>query len=308
MKQRVLVPLNTGIPRLAVLGLGLVGVVGCDRFDHGDGAHWDELSGLEPGPPFELAMIADLPEPAQRFLAWSIAEGTPLARSVGLEMEGTIVLDPERGSIPIEAEQVLAPPEGFIWSAGTTGGWMRIRGFDRFVDGRGEMRWKLFGLIPVMTATGSDVTRSAAARLLMESVMVPSALVPRADLDRFRWEAVDAEHALFEATVAGETVRTTLQVAEDGRPVRAWADRWNEGQYERFQVELSGEHRVGGYRLPRHVRAGWRPGEPDELWFFDAELTRASFPGNSDASRGDNSSPPHATEPGSRSSDSKEGR
>ena len=268
----------------------LMALPGCERFDRGPAGHWEELSQPGTGPVVrsDPAMVEGLPDPARRLLLWSIEPGTPLARTAEVSMRGTITLDADRGPVPIEAVQVLTPPEGFIWSARTHGGLLRIRGYDRFSQGEGEMRWKLFGLIPVMRATGEDVTRSAAARLLMEGVMVPGYLVPAPERGQEghpkrdgegtpRWEAVDDRHARFRATVAGEEVVTTVEVDSDGRPLRAWAERWNEGAYERFQVDLSGEITSGGYRIPSRVQAGWRLGDPDEFRFFDATLTRIEF-------------------------------
>jgi len=52
------------------------------------------------------------------------------------------------------------------------------------------MRWRLLDLIPVMSADGSDVVRSAAGRLASEIVMIPTA---------FRgatWTADDADTAV----------------------------------------------------------------------------------------------------------------
>ncbi len=258
----------------------LLALAGCGGFDRGPSGEWEELARPAPTPAvaFDPAMLQGLPEPAERFLLWSIEPGTPLARTVEVSMTGTIVLDPERGPIPMDAVQVLTPSDGFIWSARTRGGMMRIRGYDRFFRGEGEMRWKLFGLIPVMRATGSDVTRSAAARLAMEALMMPAHLVPREGLDRApSWEEVDDRHALFRMRVAGEEVETTVEVDPDGRPLRAWAQRWNEGAYERFDVRLSGEIESDGYRIPSRVQAGWRLGDPDEFPFFDAELTEVRF-------------------------------
>lgn len=257
------------------LMLGSILLPGCG-FDHGPPGLWEELS----NPPvaeikrFDPASVEGLPDPARRFLIRAITPGTALAGSVTFTMEGTIVLDPSRPPLPMTGEQVLAPPYGFVWSARTHGGMMRIRGFDRFGRGEGEMRWKLFGLLPVMRARGEDVTRSAAARLAMEAVLLPSSLVPGGAA---RWEPVDDAHARFVFTIAGETVSTTLEVDPEGRPVRAWADRWNEGKYERFEVQLSGELVAGGYHLPRTVVAGWRLGDPDEFLFYRADLVSATF-------------------------------
>jgi len=62
-----------------------------------------------------------------------------------------------------------------IWSATVRMHAMPIGGFDRLVDDEGAMRWKLFGIIPIVTASGPDITRSAMGRVVAESVWLPSA-------------------------------------------------------------------------------------------------------------------------------------
>jgi hypothetical protein len=63
---------------------------------------------------FDASMVAELPEPARRWLTHAIAPGTPLWQSVELTMRGEIRLGSWR---PFTARQVLAPPRGFIWAA-----------------------------------------------------------------------------------------------------------------------------------------------------------------------------------------------
>ena len=257
----------------ALLLLALV-LPGCGRFDLGPPGHWEELaSGGGPGPGFDPASVETLPPPARRFLRHAMAPGTPLPERVELAMEGTILLEPGGEPLALEARQILVPDRGFLWSARAHRGLLRIRGYDRLTRGEGEMRWKLYGLIPVMTASGPDVTRSAATRLVMEGVLVPSSLLP----GRVEWEAVDDHHAIFHRTVAGEAVATTLEVDPEGRPVRAWADRWNEGRYERFEVRFEGSLEVDGIRVPHAMVAGWRLDDPDAFPFFNARLTSVTF-------------------------------
>lgn len=229
------------------------------------------------GETFVPATVEHLPGPARRFLLRAIDPGTPLARSVELQMRGEIRLAPDREFTPMRAEQILAPPEGFIWRAETTGGPMRIQGFDRYGRGKGEMRWLLWGLVPVVRARGSDVTRSAAGRLAMEAVLLPSSLLPGRGAI---WEAVDETRVRYRTTVGTETVITTLEVDPEGRPRRASALRWSDAAgpgHALFVVELGGELESGGYRIPSTVRAGWEFGPGNEFRFFRATLERAVF-------------------------------
>lgn len=250
---------------------------------------WMELRSVGEGVPeasFEPAMVEDLPEPARRFFLHAIAPGTPLAGAVELDMSGSIALVPDEEPLSLEARQVLAPPHGFIWLAVAGGGLARIRGYDRYSDGRGEMRWELFGFIPVVQAEGEGVTRSAAGRLGMEAVLVPATLIPGSPFapEGLRWEEVDEHRARFHFPVGTEVVEATLEVDAEGRPLRLEALRWaedvEEGRepgYDRFVVEMAGEFSANGYTLPALMEAGWRLGSPDEFRFFGAELERASF-------------------------------
>lgn len=235
---------------------------------------------------FHPEVTDGLPDSARRFLLRAIEPETPLATSVELAMRGEIRLAPDRDPVPFVARQVLAPPDAFVWRARTTGGLLRIRGYDRYHDGTGEMRWKLWGLIPVMRAAGPDVTRSAAGRLGMEAILLPSALAP----GRVEWEhvargrgesePVDKSRARYRMQVGEETVEPILTVDPEGRPLHASAMRWSERAgpgYEPFDVEMEGELRAGGYTVPSRITAGWSFGREEEFRFFRATLERATF-------------------------------
>jgi hypothetical protein len=230
---------------------------------------------------FDPAMVDGLPEPAQRYLRHAIAPGTPLARSVTITMHGTLRLSPGGEALPMRAEQVLAPPAGFIWRARVGRGLMRFRGFDRYGNAQGGMRWWMLGLVPIVRAGGADVTRSAAGRLGGEAVLVPGALLPGRGAV---WEAVDDSTARVRLVVDGEPVTTTLRIDADGRLRHASLMRWRDDAggggapgFVRFDVELSGERTFGGYTVPAHLRAGWRLGEPDEFPFYDVTVDTAEY-------------------------------
>lgn len=123
---------------------------------------------------FEPDSISGLPDPARRYLQHAIAPGTPLASAVRLRMHGEIKLGKW---LAFTAEEVIHWGQGFLWKASVRQNGIPIWGFDRLVAGQGAMRWKLLGLIPVMTASGPDVTRSSAGRMMAESMWLPSVLV-----------------------------------------------------------------------------------------------------------------------------------
>lgn len=218
---------------------------------------WRSLtSGSEVPPGFTGGMTSDLAEPVRRWLTRAIDEGTPRVRAVELRMHGEIFLG--RWS-PFTAVQRLSLTRGFVWAATARLLGLPIRGFDRWTRASGEMRWRLFGIVPVASAAGGDVTRSAAGRHAGELLVA----LPTAALSpEVRWRPLDADRAVAEIAVGGDTQEVTISVGADGALTALGMRRW--GPLDRktfgeqpFGATLDGELAVGGLRVPRHVTAGY---------------------------------------------------
>ena len=177
---------------------------------------------------------------------------------------------------PFRADQVLSP-DGFVWSARAGRFPMRISGFDRFSRGSGEMRWKLAGLIPVMTADGDDTTRSAAGRLAGESMLVPAGALAAG----VQWDGAggDDHHATATVGTGPFRHRVTVEVDESGALRSVSLPRWGDpdgGPHAEhvFGVSMDGSIEVSGQLVPRQLRAGWWFGTDR---FAEGEFFRASI-------------------------------
>jgi uncharacterized protein DUF6920 len=207
------------------------------------------------GQAFDSGQIAGFPERARRYLEHAIAAGTPLASAVRLHMHGEIKL---RGWCPFSAEQVINWSRGMIWRAAVRMRGLSIRGSDSFVDGQGTMRWKLFGLVPIVNAGGPDIARSAASRVNIESVWLPSALCS----NEVSWTAPDACHAHARFTAHNETAEIDYAIGETGQLRAVWMPRWGnpdgpEFGYANFGGVVEHEGRFCGYTIPTRMRVGW---------------------------------------------------
>ncbi|WP_157431136.1 DUF6544 family protein [Actinomadura macra] len=217
---------------------------------------WADLALPTAAPrPFEPAMTGALPAPIRRWLCHAIRPGSPLYGAARLRMHGRIRL----GSWwPFKATQVLRLPVGFIWAANARVACLPVGGFDRYSGGDGEMRWRLLGAVPVLSARGPDITRSAAGRLASEFVLVPAAALS----ESVRWEPVDDERAIAHVTIAGQIHSVTLTISETGALSTVTLPRWGDpskegfGEYP-FGVEVHREATFGGYTIPSLVTAGW---------------------------------------------------
>ncbi|MBM7804952.1 hypothetical protein JOD57_000789 [Geodermatophilus bullaregiensis] len=238
---------------------------------------WALLTGGgEPAEVFDPSMVADLPEPARRWLVHAITPGTPLWGSVVLTMRGEIRLGAWR---PFTARQVLAPPRGFVWAARARFLGLPVTGFDRYSSGSGQMDWRLGGLVPVMTATGSDVTRSAAGRLAGETALAPTTF--RAAT----WTAgADEDRTVVTWRIDDHEERAEFRVDPDGRLLEVTMQRWGDpdgvpfGRHP-FGVAIEAEDTFGGVTIGSVLRAGWWWGtdRQPEGEFFRARITGARF-------------------------------
>ncbi len=248
-----------------------------------DRVEWDRLTALQPENPefFDLAMVAGLPEPARRYFAYTIRPGTPLLPVAVIEMTGEFSLgsndDPRYQ--PMEARQILAVPEGFVWSMRTHGG-MPVSGS----DSGSWTRFRIFGLIPVGRLGGNpDHTRSAFGRYVAEAtIWAPAALLPGPGV---RWSAVDDDTARVTITHGDLEQVVDITVDAQGRPVEVSFQRWSDANPDKvhrlqpFGAVMSDFREVDGYRLPFRVEAGNMFGTEDYFPFFLADVTEIRFPG-----------------------------
>jgi hypothetical protein len=243
---------------------------------------WETLR-VPPGTAlFDPESVTDLPEPAQHYLRHAIAPGTRLARSVVVAMQGRIGLTPGADKLPFQASQILATPNGLIWRATVGEGTRQITGSDRYVGGEGAMLWFIGYVVPLVRASGVDVTRSAAGRVALEApLMLPSALLPEAGA---RWEAIDAHSARVHLQVGSEQLALVISVAPDGRLERVEMQRWDSegmdgkpGYVLWAGDQLTKEQTFDGYTIPVRMRATKRAGTSQADSFFEAEITSAQY-------------------------------
>jgi hypothetical protein len=229
---------------------------------------------------FSSEPAANLPDVARRYLEHAIAPGTPLASAVRLRMHGEIKL--QRRWRPFRAEQVLCRGREMIWNATVRMNGLPIRGFDRLVNGAGAMQWRLLGIIPLMSASGPDITRSALGRIAGESVWLPSALCSG---EAVTWTALSPNSVQANFLTVDEPAKLTLTVDERGRLQTVSLPRWGNPEgaafhYADFGGFVEQENTFAGYTIPTRLRLGWHFGtdrfEP-EGEFFRVTIDGATY-------------------------------
>ena len=227
-------------------------------------------------------LLADHPPPVRWLLAHALPLGRPLPTAVWLTMHGEIKLN---RWWPFTAEQVIVQGRGMIWEARVHMAGLPIRGWDRLVDGRGALRWSLFGLLPFLRAANADVTRSARGRARAESVWLPTLWLD----PTLRWRP-KAEGRLRVCLPPldqpeGDPEKLEFELGPSGQIRAVTLSRWGQpggGPYreEPFGALVEAERTFDGVTLPSRLRVGWWPGTPRferEGEFFRCEVTAARF-------------------------------
>lgn len=268
---------------LAILGLGLFSLVALRLWDaRAERAQWARLAALQPTCPkvYDPAMVAALPEPAQRFFRFAITPGTPLRTVAEIDMAGEFSLGTREAPRyrPMEARQILAAPTGFVWSVKMPGG-VSVSGSDT----QHWTRFRMLGLIPVARmGGGTDHARAAYGRCVAEAVFwTPAALLPGPGVS---WATLGRDSARVTVTHNRLSQAVDVQVDADGRPLAVHFMRWSDANPEKtyrlqpFGGQLSDFRLVQGFRIPFGVEAANLFGTEAQFVFFKARVTAVRFP------------------------------
>ncbi len=229
---------------------------------------------------FDPAMLAGLPQAAQRYLLKAIGPGTPLHRVAALTMAGDFVLNGR--PLDMRARQVLAPPHGFVWIARIGTGAVRFAGSDAWrAGGTSWTRFWLLRLVPLVRTGGTgDHERASVARMLVETVWTPAALLPRYGA---LWRELSPHAA--EVRLAGfpDAEPVVLTIDDTGNPVAAQTRRWTDAnlqgihRLQPFGGRFTAFVRRQGFLVPSAVEVANMFSTAQESVFFRAEVTGVRF-------------------------------
>jgi hypothetical protein len=222
---------------------------------------------------FSAMDVAELPDPVERFFRHVLREGQPILRSVTLDTAGEFQtgtrVDTWR---PFTASQEFSVlPPGFVWDARIRmAPFLSVYVRDAYVDGRPQMRARVWGLYPVVD---EPATKALAAgqlhRFLAEMMWFPTALLPGYGVI---WEPIDASSAM--ATIRDGAVSVSLRFTftPDGDVSQVFAlDRMRsiDGRQEPtpWTVRCDDYQVRDGIRIPIHCEAAWiLPDAPLPYW------------------------------------------
>jgi hypothetical protein len=246
---------------------------------------WATLAQAETdaGQVFDLGMIADLPEVAQRYFTHAIRPGTPIRTTVVLEMKGRFLLGgkDDYQSYDMRARQILAAPYQFVWQPSLESGIVTITGSDALVAEQAWTRFWINGLVPVANSqTSPDLLRSAQFRPAVESVWAPASLLPGEGIS---WTQIGSDVARVTVAATPQPIAFDLTLDQNGAVVQVVGQRWSNANPEQafrlqpFGGSVEAEATFGGFTIPAVLKVGNHFGTGDYFPFFQAEILSAVY-------------------------------
>ena len=126
-----------------------------------------------------------LPKPVRAYVERTV--GSKVARETRLRQVGELRLRPEGAWLPFTAHQTIsAGTSSFSWKARVRMARLTTAAVeDAYQAGRGRLRVRLWGVLPILRAKGPTIDQAEAQRYLAELPWCPMALMQNPDL-RFK--------------------------------------------------------------------------------------------------------------------------
>ncbi len=254
------------LPLLIVLFIHLRAVGKFDRnarmaMKHVRSGHGpDNDDDLEPGP---------IPEIVRDFAlkAGAVDKNSPL--SVFFYQLCDMRMNPGDDWMNLRAEQVIGIQKlGFVWYAEQKRSlFVTMRVVDAFVDGRGALKVRALGSLPIADMSGPGADEAELMRYLAELPWAPDAMLHNPQL---RWRRLDDKTVEVEAGQGGVLAKVRLYFDESGDIVEMQADargrsegtevvprpwRGYYSDYRKIEGEFAGE--TGFRRIPTKAEIGW---------------------------------------------------
>jgi hypothetical protein len=166
-----------------------------------------------------------------------------------------------------EQHNFYDPPARFFFMEASRFG-VPFDALHRYLGNAATMEVRVAGLVPVIDASGPEMTQGETVTLLNDMcVWAPGALVDAP----IRWEQLDDQHARATFSNAGRTVSGTLSFDRAGDLVGFLShDRYqSDGKKHRllpWSTPVGGHRQFGDYRLPGEGEARWQ--EPSGEWTY----------------------------------------
>lgn len=200
------------------------------------------------------------PEPARRYLTNVGVIGIKRKTFAQIFHDGEFRMKTKQRWFPIKGEYHFKPEDpSFEWIAS-----IKIFPFifisvkDEYNDGVGRSLVKLESLIKIAEQVGPQVSDSSLGRLLVELIMIPTALVPS---EHLHWESIDSTHSRVVLKNCNFEATAIFEFGTNGLPVKTSIERFGKFdgvvQKKSFVCAVSDYKNFEGLLIPTDIVGSW---------------------------------------------------
>lgn len=223
--------------------------------------------------------LQELPAAVQNWLMTSGAVGKPIPKTVWLRQNFMMKLKPEQENwYNAVAEQYFTTENpAFVWTVNLNMmPFLKIKGRDKFVDGKGEMHMKMNAIINLGKETGEKMDEGTLQRYLGEMVWFPPAVLK----SYVTWEEIDPLTAKATMTYQGTSGSGIFYFNADGEFIKFSALRYkgNDAEARRHDWVITADEytEFEGIKIPSKCQATWKLDEGDWTWCL-LEITDLAY-------------------------------
>jgi len=204
--------------------------------------------------------IKNLPYPVKTWIIKSGAIGKPYSQyckvSQSIEMKTKQGQNDWLNAKAVQYFNFIKP--SFIWKINMdVFPLINVLGKDKFVDGKGSMQIKLFGLVNMVDETGEKIDEASLTRFLAEMSWFPSTMIN----PYINWEYIDSLSALAKMDYKGTKGEAMYYFDKTGSLIKIIANRYmsNEPNSKKkvWQIEFKDEKDFSGTTLPSMSEVSW---------------------------------------------------
>ena len=208
-----------------IIGAGTAALVaGSMSWNRATGAAVELVTASTPSPAFDVAKLDQLPPPVLRYFQKVLPDRQPMIRSAIATQDAEFFIN--GAWRPLRATQHFrTSPPAFVWDARIDmvplmPAFVR----DSYIDGRGEMRASMFGVLTLANQSDKrELNLGALQRFLGEAIWMPTALLPS---ESVTWAPRDDRSALATLTDGPNSVTLQFVFGDDGMVKSLSGDRF----------------------------------------------------------------------------------
>jgi Family of unknown function (DUF6544) len=222
-----------------------------------------------------ISQLENLPQAVKKWLSYSGIVGKKEVQTVWLSQNAKMKMKPEQEKwFDAKAEQYFTIENpAFIWSVKMKmPPFFKIKGRDRFVDGKGEMLIKIFTAINIVNASGPKIDEGTLQRYLAEIVWFPSAALS----EYISWEPIDSLSSKAVMKYQDKIVSGTFYFNEEGEFKKFTTLRYmgNEPESKKYEwvINVKETSHFNNIRIPTKMDLTWMLEDGPWTW-LEIEIT-----------------------------------